>query len=66
MKRNPWYWTCPDCGANLDHGEKCDCSLLSSTAGGLPSPMGMIKNAATQAGPLRSGWQKNICKAIIA
>lgn len=19
------YWTCPNCGANLDHGEKCDC-----------------------------------------
>lgn len=19
------YWTCPKCGANLDHGEKCDC-----------------------------------------
>lgn len=20
-----YYWTCPECGANLDHGEKCDC-----------------------------------------
>ncbi|WP_155998426.1 hypothetical protein [Lachnoclostridium phytofermentans] len=19
------YWTCPHCGANLDHGEKCEC-----------------------------------------
>lgn len=19
------YTTCPDCGANLDHGEVCDC-----------------------------------------
>ncbi len=19
------YWTCPECGANLDPGEKCDC-----------------------------------------
>lgn len=19
------FWTCPHCGANLDHGEKCDC-----------------------------------------
>ncbi len=19
------YWTCPYCGSNLDHGEKCDC-----------------------------------------
>ncbi len=21
----PYYWTCPDCGAHLDHGERCDC-----------------------------------------
>jgi hypothetical protein len=21
----PYYWTCPNCGANLDPGEKCDC-----------------------------------------
>lgn len=20
-----WYRICPDCGANLDPGEKCDC-----------------------------------------
>ncbi len=20
-----YYYTCPDCGANLDPGEKCDC-----------------------------------------
>lgn len=20
-----YYWTCPDCGANLDPGEPCDC-----------------------------------------
>lgn len=19
------YWTCPECGSNLDLGEKCDC-----------------------------------------
>lgn len=19
------FWTCPDCGANLDPGERCDC-----------------------------------------
>ena len=23
--RKTYYWTCPDCGANLDPGEKCDC-----------------------------------------
>ena len=21
-----YYWTCPNCGANLDPGEKCDCN----------------------------------------
>lgn len=20
-----YYWTCPDCGNNLDSGERCDC-----------------------------------------
>lgn len=20
-----YYWTCPECGANLDPGEKCEC-----------------------------------------
>lgn len=23
--KNPYYWTCPYCGSNLDIGEKCDC-----------------------------------------
>ena len=23
----PYYYTCPLCGANLDPGEKCDCTL---------------------------------------
>lgn len=23
--RNRDHWTCKHCGANLDHGEKCDC-----------------------------------------
>lgn len=22
---NPYYNPCPDCGANLDPGERCDC-----------------------------------------
>ena len=22
------YWTCPNCGENLDHGEKCDCQKI--------------------------------------
>lgn len=24
-RKHKYYWTCPACGANLDHGEKCDC-----------------------------------------
>lgn len=24
-KRNPFFWPCPKCGANLDYGESCDC-----------------------------------------
>ena len=23
--RERFYWTCPECGANLDPGERCDC-----------------------------------------
>lgn len=23
--RNPYYHTCPYCGANLDPGERCEC-----------------------------------------
>ena len=23
--KNRDYWTCENCGANLDYGEKCDC-----------------------------------------
>ena len=23
-----FFWTCPYCEANLDHGEKCDCQEL--------------------------------------
>ncbi len=26
-----YYWTCPNCGANLDPGEKCDCETLNET-----------------------------------
>lgn len=24
-----YYWTCKDCGANLDPGERCDCQKPS-------------------------------------
>lgn len=27
-----YYHTCPDCGANLDPGERCDCGVETSDA----------------------------------
>lgn len=24
------YWTCPECGANLDPGEQCDCKKVEA------------------------------------
>lgn len=27
----PYYNSCPDCGANLDPGEKCDCQEKEKT-----------------------------------
>lgn len=26
----PYYWTCPECGANLDSDEKCDCQDIDN------------------------------------
>ena len=35
-----YYHTCPDCGANLDPGETCDCKnkRLTTPWGGLATP----------------------------
>ena len=30
MKRHSFYVKCPECGALLDRGERCDCEELSS------------------------------------
>jgi len=27
----PYFYPCPDCGANLDPGEKCDCKVINPT-----------------------------------
>jgi len=27
----PYFYPCPDCGANLDPGEKCDCKKTNTT-----------------------------------
>lgn len=29
-RRNRYYWTCQECGANLDPDEKCDCGRTQS------------------------------------
>ena len=29
------YWTCPNCGAALDPGEKCDCDVKERAAPGV-------------------------------
>lgn len=31
-----YYKKCPDCGANLDPGERCDCEQKAAPGGGTP------------------------------
>lgn len=31
-----YYKKCPDCGANLDPGERCDCEQKTTPGGGTP------------------------------
>ena len=38
--RPMYYRTCPDCGAHLDPGERCDCRDAKSAAPGSTSPVG--------------------------
>lgn len=33
-----YYHTCPDCGANLDPGERCDCTKATERPGGAATP----------------------------
>lgn len=33
-----YYRTCPDCGAHLDPGERCDCRDAKSAAPDAPTP----------------------------
>lgn len=32
------FYECPDCGANLDHGEICDCRESEPTPPDQPTP----------------------------
>jgi hypothetical protein len=36
MKKEPYYWTCPFCGANSDPGESCDCQQQSTDEHRIP------------------------------
>lgn len=38
-----FYYTCPYCGANLDHGERCDCRYTITTKDGKTGETSEIK-----------------------
>lgn len=45
-----YYWTCPRCGANLDHGERCDC-----TEGGVSEAEALSRRQAPHRISIRPG-----------
>ena len=47
-----YYWTCPDCGANLDHGEKCDCK--NETSKNKKEELVNVRNQNHSSGAFRS------------
>lgn len=43
-----YYWTCRDCGANLDPNEKCDCqNEKNEPNGGQPTRLIQYQSADT-------------------
>lgn len=32
-----YYWTCPECGSNLDPGERCDCREIRKKKEAVPA-----------------------------
>ena len=44
------YWTCPYCGSNLDHGERCDCGDKKEAA---PLQPGTASGSAGRTGHTR-------------
>ncbi len=43
-----YYNTCPDCGANLDPGERCDCTKEKSACVGTQNGQKCVKLHLTQ------------------
>lgn len=42
-----YFRTCPRCGANLDPGERCDCTAMTGkekAPAGAPTPTSIINN----------------------
>ena len=37
-----YFWCCPDCGANLDPGERCDCSEKEKSPADVEDRQGIV------------------------
>jgi len=47
-----YYWTCPDCGSNLDPGERCDCkSIAAVTANSIQDAISVLPGAVAFPAP---------------
>lgn len=51
-----YYHTCPDCGANLDPGEKCDCEKEGKSREGFYGDV-VIRPGKTGQFHFHHGWQ---------
>ena len=43
------YRTCPDCGAHIDHGERCDCKEMETAPRQRKRPPGKITKPSVAA-----------------
>lgn len=50
-----YYWTCPRCGANLDHGERCDC-----TEGGVSEAEALSRRQIPRRAAIRPGTYRTV------
>lgn len=48
-----YYWTCPECGANLDFNEKCDCENNKN----IKEVQTNVRNQNHSSGVIRSNQQ---------
>lgn len=53
-----YYWTCPRCGANLDHGERCDCTEGGVSEAEVLSRRQIPHRTATRPGTYRTAVTK--------